>query len=416
MTHKGGAMSEVIEFIFTNQPVIDFNLIVLVVFFSSFLTTWILTPKIIGIIKFKKLMDNPNSRSSHIEKTPTLGGITFFISSIFALYVIQFFGYNGITMGIIVSLIILFFVGLKDDLMILSAQTKLLAQITAITFVISNPNILITDFNGYFGLGSIPVFLALLLCFTIMIFMINAYNLIDGIDGLAGGLGALMFLTYGIIFYDLEIYFYCLLSFAAFGFLIAFLRYNLSIDKKIFMGDTGTLIVGFIIGYLTLRFLSLSEIEFRKILIRPSNKFLIALAITFFPSIDVIRVILIRIIKKRQPFMPDRSHIHHLLIDKGLSHSKASSVLILCAFLIIVITYFFNMYFDSFLLTLLFSGLIIFVFGILLILDSDQKTAKLRQKVKNFFPKQIQSAEFRLRKKIIISVKKLFFKDLLSKK
>ena len=249
--------------------------------------SYTLIPKLIGIAGYKNLMDKPNSRSSHKKTTPTLGGIAFFISTIICLFFLQYYDASAMSMNIIVALTILFITGIKDDLMVLGPKTKMLAQIIAFTFLLVNPDLHIVNWHGFLGFTAVPLWLNIGLSYLAMLAIINAYNLIDGIDGLAALLGITIFAVFGMVFYSLALYFYAILALVSIGFLLAFLRYNLSTRKKIFMGDTGSMIVGFLIGMFTLRFLALSPGSLIEININPANLLLLALAILFIPLLDV---------------------------------------------------------------------------------------------------------------------------------
>ena len=387
--------------------------VALLVFLASFLSTFILIPRLIGIIRYKDLMDDPDERSSHTEKTPTLGGVTFFVSIVFSLFIIHSFEYDGSALNIIMAVMILFFVGLKDDLMVLSAQTKVWAELISISFVLILPELWIHGFSGFLGIHEVPLFFSILMSYFIMVFIINAYNLIDGIDGLAGMLGVLILGIYAILFYLSSINFYFLLSITGVGLLIAFLRYNLSKNQKIFMGDTGSLIIGFLIAMLTIRFLAMPDAYYEQIWIKPINKFLIALSITFFPIVDVLRVILMRLMNNRGPFSPDRCHMHHILVDRGLIHKTASITLAICGIIIFGIVYIGNIYMNAWGLTGVFIGLYLVTFTVLLLLDYDKSAINYRRKFKALFPRPIQKVEFRIRKKVIFVLKKVFYKNLL---
>jgi UDP-N-acetylmuramyl pentapeptide phosphotransferase/UDP-N-acetylglucosamine-1-phosphate transferase len=172
-----------------------------------------------------------------------------------------------------------------------------------------------------------------------MLYVLNAFNLIDGIDGLAGLLGMFMSGIFAIFFYSVSLHFYFLLALLTFAYLLPFLRFNFSAKEKIFMGDTGSMIIGFTISILALRFMNLSNFQLNKLMISPENTLIVTVSILFFPVIDVIRVILIRLINNRGPFSPDRSHLHHVLIDKGISHRKASVTLTVSSVFAFIIIY-----------------------------------------------------------------------------
>lgn len=290
--------------------------------------TYLTIPKIIGLVEHKKLMDQPNKRSSHIKITPTLGGISFFYTLIFALFFLKGWDKYDEAIYFIPGLTILFIVGLKDDLVVLSPYTKLIAQLVSILFILSNESFMIHSLNGFFGVYEIPIYVYYIVGGFMMLTIINAYNLIDGIDGLAAIVGIVILMIYTTIFYITNEYFYVLLCLTLNGCLIAFLSFNLSSSRKIFMGDTGSLIVGFIIGTLTLKFLALSPESYDSLPFLLENVPLIAISILIVPLFDTARIFTIRLANKKSPFSPDRNHTHHILIDYfKISHKQASFII-----------------------------------------------------------------------------------------
>ena len=299
-----------------------------VLFIGSFLLTYLTIPKIIGVVEYKRLMDDPNARSSHKNKTPTLGGVAFFYTLIFALFFIKDRALFDETIYIIPGLTILFIVGLKDDMVVLSASSKFLAQIAAIVFVLVNDGFTIYSLNGFLNVYEIPYFLYLAIAGFVMLTIINSYNLIDGIDGLASIVGIVIMIIYTTIFYLSGEPFFALMSITLNACLMAFFGFNISSDKKIFMGDTGSLIVGFVISVLTLKFLALKPSAYEGLPFLLENAPLIAISILIVPLFDTARVFALRIANKKSPFSPDRNHIHHVLIDFwGLSHKQASFII-----------------------------------------------------------------------------------------
>ena len=300
----------------------------ILLFLGSFLLTYLTIPKIIGVVEHKRLMDDPNVRSSHSMRTPTLGGIAFFYTLIFALFFVRDRDAFDEAMHIIPALTILFIVGLKDDLVVITPGAKLLSQAVAITFILINPSFTIHSLNGFLNIAEIPYYLYLIIAGFMMITIINSYNLIDGIDGLASIVGIVILVIYTTIFYLTEEYFFALLAIALNASLMSFLGFNLSSDKKIFMGDTGSLIVGFIISVLTLKFLALRPTAYSDLPFLLENAPLIAISILIVPLFDTARVFTIRIANKKGPFSPDRNHTHHVLIDYwGLTHKQASFII-----------------------------------------------------------------------------------------
>ena len=370
-------------------------------------------PLITETVHYKKLMDHPNGRSSHSKMTPTLAGISFFASLVIGIFFIHKFDKSGIAFNIIAALTVLFFLGLKDDLMVLSSKTKVFIQSVAILFILVNPELHITNFHGFFGLTEVPLWFVIPLSYFIILYIINAYNLIDGIDGLAGMLGVLISTIFAILFFMNHLYFYALIAVIVIGFLIPFLKYNLSEKHKIFMGDTGSMIVGFLLGILTLRLLALDVNQLEIIGIKPVNVFFVVLAILFFPVIDVIRVIIVRILNKTGPFSADRRHMHHVFIDKGLSHFDAAITFTISNIFAFIIIYFSNTYLSCFSLSILFVLITFITFYLLLLLDVDPSARVQRKKFKKFIPRRIYEIEFKTRKSIIVFLKKVFYRNLL---
>ncbi len=298
------------------------------IFIGAFLLVYLTIPKIIGVVEYKRLMDDPNSRSSHKDKTPTLGGVSFYFTLIFAFFFIKDWHVSGEDIYIMPGLTILFIIGLKDDLVVLSPGSKLIAQTLAIAFVLANDSFVIESLNGFLNIYEIPYFLYLAIAGFLMLTIINSYNLIDGIDGLASIVGIVIMVIYTTIFYLSGEYFFALLSITMNACLMAFFGFNISSDKKIFMGDTGSLIVGFIISVLTLKFLALKPESYEGLPFLLENAPLIAISILIVPLFDTARVFAIRIANKKGPFSPDRNHVHHVLIDFwGLSHKQASFII-----------------------------------------------------------------------------------------
>ncbi|UCE68822.1 MAG: undecaprenyl/decaprenyl-phosphate alpha-N-acetylglucosaminyl 1-phosphate transferase, partial [Flavobacteriaceae bacterium] len=180
----------------------------------------------------------------------------------------------------------------------------------------------------FLNINEIPYFLYLFIGGFIMIVVINSYNLIDGIDGLASIVGIVILIIYTTIFYLTNEYFFALLGVSLNAILLAFYGFNVSSNRKIFMGDTGSLIVGFIISVLTLKFLALTPKAYEDLPMLLENAPLIAIAILIVPLFDTARVFAIRLANKRSPFSPDRNHVHHVLIDFwGLTHKQASFII-----------------------------------------------------------------------------------------
>ncbi len=364
----------------------------IIILLSSFLVSYMLYPKIISVVSFKKLMDKPNDRSSHSTATPSLGGIAFFIVLILSFYFLEPYDKYNTIPSLIPGLTILFIIGLKDDLVVISPITKLGAEIVASTFLVLHPSFEIESFHGFFGFYEISKFITIPLSIFIVIVIINAFNLIDGIDGLAATIGTVIFGTFGTIFYLTHSYLLFGVCIVMIGCLAAFLRFNLSHSKKIFMGDTGSLIVGFIIGMLVLRFLALTNEKIALLPFKVDNYPYIILAILIVPLFDTARVFTIRIMNKRGPFSPDRNHIHHLLIDfLHLSHIKAS--IFLGIFNLIFISTFLSlsMFLSQKILFLSSVAAVLLLIYFFFVINKNTNATKAKSKIKKQFKKKLSS-------------------------
>lgn len=340
---------------------LSLELLAIFIILQSFVVSYLVIPRIIAIVRIKNLMDNPNQRSSHKEKTPTMGGVAFFASLLSSLYFLQVYDSQKLGLSLVIGLLILFYVGVKDDLVGVTPKTKIIGQILAFVFVMDSNELSIDTFNGFLGIYELPLWFSYSLGVFIIISIVNAYNLIDGINGSASMVGIMIFSIFSFIFYQTHDYYFVLLSLSSIGCLLAFLRYNISKKNGIFMGDTGSLLIGFIIGVCTLRFLNLPVDRLAAADIKYFNKFVLIFIILFIPFVDTMRVFLIRVLKHRSPFFADRNHIHHIMIDyMGLSHIQASMLLALFNLLAFVLFYIANLYIPT---ITLFVILVLFVIG-----------------------------------------------------
>ncbi len=222
-----------------------------------------------------------------------------------------------------VAAIIIFFLGLKDDLTDISAFKKLAGQIIAAGIVIRFGNIYISNMHGFLDIYEIPYFASVFLSMFAFIVITNAFNLIDGVDGLASSLGIVTSLTFAIYFYIANEMLFSIMAISLTGSLIAYLIYNYS-PAKIFMGDTGSLLLGLINSILVIKFIEVAGV--------PGNTFsfssapAIGFAILIVPLFDTLRVFSVRIINRKSPFSADRIHIHHYLLDLGFSHNSITLI------------------------------------------------------------------------------------------
>jgi UDP-N-acetylmuramyl pentapeptide phosphotransferase/UDP-N-acetylglucosamine-1-phosphate transferase len=277
-----------------------------------------------------------------------MAGVAFFLVLIFMLTIISVWDVERIGINLIAAATLMFAIGLKDDLVVSTPRAKIIGEILAVLFVLFCNCLKVNSLQGFLGIYEIPIWLSSAIIIIIILTIVNAYNMIDGIDGLASGIGIVIFSVYGLIFYAAGTYFYFLLCLCLIGILLAYLRYNLSSTKKIFMGDTGSLIIGFCIGFLSLKFLAMDTSLLAEYDFRAENKLIIIGAIFFMPLFDTLRVICVRLLNRTSPFRPDNNHIHHILIDSGLTHFKASIFLCVLNLLIAITLIFLSTYLGNY--------------------------------------------------------------------
>nr|WP_321356139.1 MraY family glycosyltransferase [uncultured Draconibacterium sp.] len=289
----------------------------------GFLLVIIAVPPIIRIAKAKHLFEPFEERKVHTQVVPPLGGVAIFIGfTISAIFATDGLAFDSLKY-IIAAVIFMFFVGLKDDLIILSARKKLVIQITTAILLITFTDIHFTNLHGVLGEYNIGTLTSFSLSLFVMIVIINAFNLIDGVDGLASGLGMVASFVLGTWFYLSENYPLAIMAFALVGSLAGFFLYNVFGTKnKLFMGDTGSLIIGLLISVMIISFneLNITAQEPYRIGGAPAVSF----AIIIIPLIDTLRVMTIRIAQRRSPFSPDKNHIHHRLLTLLHSHLKVT--------------------------------------------------------------------------------------------
>ena len=218
-------------------------------------------------------------------------------------------------------MLIIFFIGIIDDLISLSPTKKLVGQLLAITIMIYFNDLRITSMYGVFAVHELPYWISVGLTVFTMIVITNAYNIIDGLDGLAASVGVVISLAFGTLFYFTKQYEFALLSWALGASLMAFLRYNFY-PAKIFMGDTGSLVIGFLFSVFAVKIvdstIAVGEFDF------DTKGSALAIAILIIPLFDALRVFVIRVLNSKNPLSPDRNHIHHNLSDLVFGHRRTT--------------------------------------------------------------------------------------------
>lgn len=283
----------------------------------SFIISFLAIPVVLEIAEKKKLYDIPDERKVHTHPVASLGGVGIFGGFLLASLLSIQITLNPEFQYFFASAMVIFFLGLKDDLLILSATKKFIGQIIAASILIHLGHIRLDSMFGLFGIEQMPEGFGLALSYLTIIVVINSFNLIDGIDGLAASLGILTMSVFGAYFFAVDMEAYSLLAFAMAGSLIAFLIFNHH-PAKIFMGDSGSLMIGLVNAILVIKFINVANDP--QVAVPLPAAVSIGFAVLIVPLLDTLRVFSIRIINGRSPFTPDRNHIHHMLLDRGLSH------------------------------------------------------------------------------------------------
>ena len=307
-------------------------------FIIAFFVSMSTFPAIFKIAEAKHLMDEPGERSTHSERTPTLGGVGIYISLVVVITIIGGVLDTKILLLILGSLTILFFLGLKDDLLILSPRKKLIGQVLAAMVLIVFTDTRILGFSGLFGITILPYWLSVAFTMFVYLLIINAYNLIDGVDGLAGTLALLAASAFLFLSIKIDDVTMATVAVSMIGALIPFLRLNFSQRKKIFMGDTGSMIIGFLIAFFAVRFISNTQTHSASVFFNCSP--IVVLSIVFFPLLDTLRIFFIRlVVYRKSPFSADKNHLHHKFLDLGFNHLQTTSYIVILNFMLIAFSY-----------------------------------------------------------------------------
>ena len=296
-------------------------------FITAFSLSYVAIPSIINVSRKKHLFDEPNDRTSHQGLTPTLGGLGIFAGVLFSIILWTPFKFFGDLQYILCAFIVLFLIGAKDDIDPVSPVKKLLAQLFAAGILVFKANVRITTLYSIFGVGELPLWLSVLLSVFVIIALINAFNLIDGIDGLAGSISVLSSLVFGYWFFVVGRIELAIIAFSLIGSVLAFLKFNYP-PAKIFMGDTGSLLIGLIAAILAIQFIELNKTMTTSSMYIASAPAM-AIAVLIIPVFDTARVMFIRLLQGKSPFKPDKKHIHHELLTLGLGHLQTTWFLVL---------------------------------------------------------------------------------------
>ncbi|TDQ09913.1 glycosyltransferase family 4 protein [Pedobacter metabolipauper] len=298
------------------------------IFLISLLVVLFAIPSIITVSFRKRLFDDPSeSRKVHKRIVPNFGGIAIFTGFLFSCSLFipaHLLPEANILMA---GGLILFMIGLKDDLIGVNPGMKFAAQFLSALIIAMVANIRISDLHGILGIYDMPYYASISLTAIFIVGVVNAFNLIDGIDGLAGSLGIIFSLFYAVLFYNAGELGWSYLSIALTGALIGFLFFNFT-PAKIFMGDSGSLLLGFVAAVLSIKFIEVSSLHDVKVsAIHIPNGIALIFSVLIIPIFDTLRVFTLRIIRKTSPFKADSNHLHHRLLFLGMSHIQATLVL-----------------------------------------------------------------------------------------
>lgn len=338
----------------------------------SFVITYFAIPVLIKVAELKHLYDEPDERKSHKSRIPTLGGLGFFAGFLLATAVCAPSQQAFPLQYLLAAFFIIFIVGMKDDIVGLSPVKKLIGQLVAAFAIIYLGNLQIQSMYGFFGIGQLPYHFSLLLTYFTFIVVINAFNLIDGVDGLAGSIGMLVSAVLGAYFLYSSELLYAVMGFSMAAGLAAFLIYNIT-PAKIFMGDTGSLLVGLVNATLIVKFIEIAGNPAGKMPLQAVPA--IAFAILIVPLFDTLRVFAIRMSRGRSPFTADRHHIHHYMLALGLSHRQTTLVAVLFNICFIGMAYSLQNIGSTWLLTLV-GGTAFVLTSVLFVLKRRKETVK----------------------------------------
>jgi UDP-N-acetylmuramyl pentapeptide phosphotransferase/UDP-N-acetylglucosamine-1-phosphate transferase len=302
----------------------------------SFIISFLAIPVILQIADQKKLYDVPDERKVHTHPVASLGGVGIFGGFLLASLLSIQGNLNHEFQYFFAAALVIFFLGLKDDLIVLSASKKFVGQMVAASILIHLGDIRITSMYGLFGFEEVSTGVSYALSYLTIIVVINSFNLIDGIDGLAASLGILTMLIFGTYFFMINYDAYALLAFALAGSLVAFLIFNHH-PAKIFMGDSGSLMIGLVNAILVIKFINVANEP--SVAVPVASAVAVGFSILIVPLLDTLRVFAIRIFNGRSPFTPDRNHVHHLLLGWGLGHAGVTAACVTINIIFVAMVY-----------------------------------------------------------------------------
>ncbi len=305
-----------------------YNYPILIAMFS-FTIGLICMPVVIKIAKVRHFVVKPNKRMSHKGEVPNIGGIDIFMSFILAYLLFEYDQLQN-SQYIFIGVFLILMTGFVDDLLAISPGWKLFGELIAGTFLILISNIRLTNLHGFCGIHDIPLISSIFLSFFVFIVIVNSLNLIDGVDGLASGLGIIYSLFFAIYFQQIGEIHLSILAYCLIGSLAVFFIYNVfgRSKRKIFMGDSGSLLLGYMMTLFVFRFCEINASCPDLGIFHSQSAPSVMIALLAIPLFDTMRVMAARIRKHQSPFTADKNHLHHLLLRIGLPHVQVTCVLL----------------------------------------------------------------------------------------
>lgn len=293
---------------------------------TSFVISFLIVPVIIKYSLKKNILDVPGRRKIHKKVTPSMGGIAIFFGFFMSSLIWIDFSTWGEIKFILVALFVIFFIGVRDDLVPLRAVLKLIGQVLAASLLIFLFDLRLDSLYGIFGVTDLPDGLSYVFTIFTIIIITNSFNLIDGLDGLAGTIAIIALFCFGTWFFLNDDTIFATLSYTMLGAILAFLIFNWE-PSEVFMGDTGALVIGMLLAILAIQFINVNY----ALPVDSPYKFVssigTAACFIIIPLVDTSRIIILRLVKRQSPFKPDKSHIHHAIMRLGKSHSQVTIIL-----------------------------------------------------------------------------------------
>ena len=293
---------------------------------TSFVIAFLIVPVIIKYSLRKNLVDVPGRRKIHKKVTPSMGGIAIFVGFFISSLIWTDIQVWAQIKFILVALFVIFFIGVRDDLVPLRAMVKLMGQIMAASLLIFLFDLRIKTFYGLFGIYELPDIVSYLITYLTIIVITNSFNLIDGLDGLAGTIAIVALLAFGIWFFLVGDRIFSILAFSMLGAIFAFLIFNWE-PSEVFMGDTGALVIGMMLAILSIHFINTNYGMPAMTPYKFNASIGTAACIIIIPLVDTLRIVILRLSKRQSPFHPDKSHVHHAIMRLGMRHSQTTLIL-----------------------------------------------------------------------------------------